>query len=777
MTIRGGLSLALGAVFSLLLLISLLAGLQYDQLGQDLELMANEAVPLVVQSRNLAMANNSLETVAEKIGRAESKQELSRLAEFAGLANQRLHDSLLEMENRLLDPERLKMLNLVQRQIGDLLPELQLAVQNQLDLREAQRVEIELLQAVGAQSARKLSQQLYQHLQTGIESAQHQEERLALTLLDLQRQLLLLFSGLERLDSLAAIEELRLNFQQLSQRYQSGAQQLIRDDARRGVDRFAGKLLASGQDGHDLFRQQEKLVETQGRIAALLDSSAQLSAQFRLLTTAIVNQSGEQIQQVREDALQDISQRKGVMLAMVVLALSSSIVLIWYLGHRRLARPLELLSGSVRSLEAGEYNTLAPLQGFLEVQELSQAFNRMAGSLAARDRQLQQLQHLLRNVIDSLASALIAVDAKGKMTLWNRQATKECALDPQQPIGLPLSRAISWLPLRMGRIEQAVKQRQQLSLKGLYVERSDGRRCYELTVYPLLADTGSGAVLRIEDVTDRNRIEKMVAQSEKMMSVGGLAAGIAHEINNPLAGILQSVQVLMNRLDSKFAKNLQDAEETGTDLEILHNYLDRRGIYRLLDGIRGAASQAAQIVHNMLAFSRTVPEQREAFEAYHLTQLLDQTVDLLASDYNLGQGYDFRRVKIIRDYLPEVPKIPCAGALIQQVFFNMLKNSGQALSSNAGGIAEPCITLRVSRHQKMVRVEIADNGPGMPATIRDRVFEPFFTTKSIGKGTGLGMSVSYFIVTEYHHGSIEVESEPGQGTKFIIQLPLEIAVD
>ena len=772
LTIRVGLTLAFGAVFLLMVLVSILAGLFYERLGKDLELLAAEAVPLVVQSRNLAMANNSLETMAEKIARSETPGELNRLAEFARLASNRLHQNLSELEKHPVDKDRLRVLNLVQRQIGDLLPELQKAVQKLIDLRSARTAQIDIVQTLGIQTARQLSERLNARLRVSHQSRPHLEELFYLNFLDLQRQLALLVSELSQIRTQAQAETAENNYLHLRQQYQDALQKPMDPELRRVLDRYAVKIFKIDDGGENLFLLQEQLIETQGRIKALLVSSEQLSAQFRLLTTAIVSESGDIVQQVRNESLKDIVELKQTMTVIIALALSLSAGLVWYFGNRRLARPLESLSRSVQALEQGEFQTQAPLQGFKEVQDLSRAFNRMAASLAARDRQLQELQQLLRNVIDSLASALIAVDADGLLTLWNRQAEREFSLDPQTATGLPLKQAIGWLPIGMAQVTSAISERQPLSLKGLYVDRGEIRRCYELSVYPLLASVNSGAVLRIDDVTDRNRIEKMVAQSEKMMSVGGLAAGIAHEINNPLAGILQSVQVILNRLDPDFAKNFETAESAGLDLQCLDDYLQHRGVHSMLQGIRNAATQAAQIVRNMLAFSRAVPEQRSAFEKQDLCALLDQTVALLASDYNLDQGYDFRRIEIVRDYQPGLPRISCAGALIQQVVFNILKNSAQALTADSGREEEPRITLAVSRQLDMLRLEIGDNGPGMSAESRLRVFEPFYTTKAIGKGTGLGMSVSYFIITQYHRGSIEVESRPGEGSNFIILLPL-----
>jgi signal transduction histidine kinase len=141
--------------------------------------------------------------------------------------------------------------------------------------------------------------------------------------------------------------------------------------------------------------------------------------------------------------------------------------------------------------------------------------------------------------------------------------------------------------------------------------------------------------------------------------------------------------------------------------------------------------------------------------------------------YDFKNKYDFQRFNIIREYDPFLPKIPCAQNQIQQVILNLLTNAAQAISEQNGQEEEPKIILRTIRDNDMARVEIEDNGPGMLESIRKRVFEPFFTTKAVGVGTGLGLSVSYFIITEHHNGTMSVESEPGKGAKFTICLPLK----
>jgi len=382
--------------------------------------------------------------------------------------------------------------------------------------------------------------------------------------------------------------------------------------------------------------------------------------------------------------------------------------------------------------------------------------------------ELQRLRNYLSNIIDSMPSVLIGVDNQMRVTQWNKQAEKQTGLPFEKAHKQPLESAYPRLADELDRIKAAIEDRKVH--RNLKIPRpyQGGTQFEDITIFPLEADGTEGAVIRLDNVTEQVRMEEMMIQSEKMLSVGGLAAGMAHEINNPLAGILQNTAVLENRLFGELPANHKAAEKVGIDLAALRQYLDMRSLPTMLENIRSSGNRAAAIVKNMLSFAR---KSDLVVSSHDLGALLDQTIELAQTDYDMKKHYDFKQIQIIREYDQTAPPVPCESSKIQQVFLNILKNGAEAMADNAGEKTSPMFVLRVKDDDAWVRVEIEDNGPGMDEPTRRRIFEPFFTTKPVGKGTGLGLSVSYFIITENHGGKMDAHVVDDGGTRFIIQLP------
>ena len=410
---------------------------------------------------------------------------------------------------------------------------------------------------------------------------------------------------------------------------------------------------------------------------------------------------------------------------------------------------------------------------FFDAQGNFLGYRGVGGDITARkqqEKELVRLRNYLVNIIDSMPSILIGVDNSEMITQWNKEAQHSTGIHFEEALGKPLSKMFPRLTQELSRIHRAIHtRRKQVDRKR---SRQEGGEVHyeDMTIYPLISNGVEGAVIRLDDVTEQVRMQEMMIQAEKMLSVGGLAAGMAHEINNPLAGMMQTANVLKNRLtDTRMPANLRAAEAMGLSMEILGAYLQERGIPRMLDDIQTSGIRLAEIVENMLSFAR----KGEGGGSLHdLRELIDKTLVLAATDYSLKKQYDFKMIKIVRDYAEDLPPVPCERAKIQQVLLNLFHNGAEAMQSGGGQHHQFNVRTYLSKDRTMACIEIEDNGPGMDESVRKRIFEPFFTTKPVGVGTGLGLSVCYFIITEIHKGEITVVSKPGKGARFVVSLPM-----
>ncbi len=394
----------------------------------------------------------------------------------------------------------------------------------------------------------------------------------------------------------------------------------------------------------------------------------------------------------------------------------------------------------------------------------------------AAQKSLQQLQIYLQNIIDSMPAMLIGVDIDMRVTLWNKRAEQENILSADEVKGLFIHQVCRLFDFSvcLPKLAETLRTRKPtrlLKVESIKRAKDDSRRFFDILIYPLSMTEVSGAVIHIDDISERVQLEEMMVRSKKMQSVGSLASGLAHEINNPLAAILQSVQVLSRRLSPDLAKNRETAQELGTTIETIVEYNKLRGCEKMLQSITSAGQRAAKIVENMQSFSR---RSSSDFVYCSLSELLERTIELAGSDYDMRYHFDFHKIQIIREYR-SVPDVYCETSQIQQVILSLLKNAAQALS---GQTDDPQIILKILPSGKQhVCLQIEDNGPGMEEELSKRIFDPFYTTRDVGRGTGLGLSIAYFIVNQNHQGSLSVFSKLGQGSRFDMILPVDKGVE
>jgi len=385
------------------------------------------------------------------------------------------------------------------------------------------------------------------------------------------------------------------------------------------------------------------------------------------------------------------------------------------------------------------------------------------------EKKLTGFQNYLNSIIDSMPSALIALDEQLYVTQWNQEASALSGTPLDEALNQPIFLAFAPLKPFLPQLKTTVEEHTVAKIERVTWVKDDTPRHYALTFYPLMGGAGRGVVIRIDDITQRLSLEEMMVQSEKMLSVGGLAAGMAHEINNPLGAILHNVQNVRRRLSADLPKNLEQASDAGIDLAAVNAYLQGREIPQLLDGIQQAGARAAKIVTHMLSFSRRSTREMAPCD---LPALIDQAVEIAGNDFDLAIGFDFKGQNIVRQFDPALGPVPGTANELEQVLLNLLKNAAQAIHQRNDEQEPGRIILRTRLNPPWAEIQVEDNGVGMPESVRKRTFEPFFTTKEIGQGTGLGLSVSYFIITNNHKGQMEVQSSPGQGTCFTLRLPL-----
>jgi PAS domain S-box-containing protein len=377
-------------------------------------------------------------------------------------------------------------------------------------------------------------------------------------------------------------------------------------------------------------------------------------------------------------------------------------------------------------------------------------------------------QSYLQSIIDSMPSILVGVNLQGNVTQWNNEAAKMTGFKPHEAYGRQLHEVCPTLAPENAIIARAIEEQQTQKLESkVFIDVDGGRRYVDIMIYPLSMKDYMGAVIRIDDVTDRVMMEERIVQSEKMTSVVGLVEGMAHEINNPLGGIIQGAQNVLRRLSPELNKNVEVAAECGLELEKVQEYMEKRQVPKFLEGIRSSGKRASDIISYMLQFSQfhALPK-----ESRNLAKLIDSVLGMATTDREYRTEYNFDRIEIIKQYDPGLPNVPCTVSEIEQVMRNLLQNAGQAIVDQDN----PQIIIRTEfeREKNMALVEVQDNGTGIDETVQRRIFEPFFTTKPPGEGTGLGLAVSYFVITVAHQGTMSVRSTPGEGTTFSFRLPM-----
>jgi hypothetical protein len=357
-----------------------------------------------------------------------------------------------------------------------------------------------------------------------------------------------------------------------------------------------------------------------------------------------------------------------------------------------------------------------------------------------RATELELLKEFNESIVESVNVGLLAVDLEGRVTSCNSTLEKILGIKRKEVIGKYVEDLFAedfadTLDQVLGHARWHLHE-----LRNLYkihtATRNDRSLVLNVSLAPLQAATAgrTGAIVVIEDVTARARLEEQLQQREKLSSIGLLAAGVAHEVNTPLTGVSSYTQMLLGMIPQTDPKHV------------------------LLQKVHRQADRASNIVNNLLNFSRV--GNTSEFSDIDIHRVLDDTLQLLEPQLRRSQ------IEIVRNYQIDVPKISGIAGKLQQVFTNLLLNARDAIPDS--GVIE--LTTHIN-NDDTITIEVRDTGIGIAPENVSKIYDPFFTTKGVGRGTGLGLAVSYGIVQE-HSGHISVESAPGHGTTFRITLPV-----
>ncbi|HUE85558.1 MAG TPA: ATP-binding protein [Vicinamibacterales bacterium] len=367
---------------------------------------------------------------------------------------------------------------------------------------------------------------------------------------------------------------------------------------------------------------------------------------------------------------------------------------------------------------------------------------RLYRQLHLKASELDRLRTFNENILESLDDGLMVVGLDDRVIRWNQALERLYGITRADALGQPLDRLFD------AEFLEAVRTAGQAAPQGTTLFRlpMQTRRPAEpatvlvnVTMVPLQAIVGAGGqagkIVIIEDITERAQLEEQLRISEKMASLGLLAAGVAHEVNTPLTGISSYTQMLLEQADP-------DEPQT-----------------RLLEKIEKQTFRAARIVNGLLTLSRPTPSDATERAPVNLNAVIGDVLSLL--EHQLEKG----SIKVRRELAPGPVLIDGFEFKLQQVFLNLLLNARDAMPS--GG----WLTIVTRTDGREAIAEVADTGSGIRAEHLARIYDPFFTTKAIGQGTGLGLSISYGIIRE-HDGAIHCDSTPGQGTRFTLRFKL-----
>lgn len=434
-------------------------------------------------------------------------------------------------------------------------------------------------------------------------------------------------------------------------------------------------------------------------------------------------------------------------------------IFFFFIIHSLVIRHLYKIAEYAKSMNIDKLNHTLNLKrsnGIIEnedelqtlVNAINQMNKRLAYDVSEREKseiKLRQLQNYLSNVIDSMPSILIGVDASCNVTQWNSEAARISRVRKKEALGKPLGQSFPRLDSELELVRKAIKLRQQQRLPESQYQQSGITRYEDITIYPLIANGVEGAVIRMDDISEKRAVEVALRRAQKMEVIGQLTGGIAHDFNNILGIVMGNLQLLQMEL-------------SGND----------SALARIESAIKGT-QRGANITDRLLRFSR---HQTSGPVQADVNSIIKNMDELISSSLLVS-------IEVQSRFSDDLWLVNVDPGDLEDTILNLSLNAKDALVNGGTLIFKTCNRVLdesfVSRNPdasvgEFVMLSVSDNGIGMSEEVRDKIMEPFFTTKEHGKGTGLGMSMVYGFI-QRSGGHIKVRSELGVGTTFELFLP------
>ena len=414
---------------------------------------------------------------------------------------------------------------------------------------------------------------------------------------------------------------------------------------------------------------------------------------------------------------------------------------------RRATHEITLLCDAIKAYDEENHNVRTDADKTTEVAELAKSFRENVSERKRAEQDLLHLQNYLSNIIDSMPSVLVGVNAIGEVTQWNKTAEQVTNLTADAVKGKKLVDVFPQMATIMEEIIESIQDREVITATKKPRQMEDGIHYDDITIYPLIANGVDGAVIRLDDISEKVKLEEQLTHSHKMDAIGQLAGGVAHDFNNMLSAIIGAAQLLKSK----------------------QRGLDQKGM-GYVDMIMQSGTRAADLTTQLLAFGRKAEMASTAVDVH---AVVDDTLAIFERTID-------KKIKICVSKNADQHMVIGDNSQLQSALINLGINASHAMPEG-GEITISTKNISLGKVYcdacqfninpgDYIEIEVRDTGCGIPLENLQKIFEPFFTTKKLGKGTGLGLAAVYGTV-QSHRGAINVYSEIGTGTSFQIYLP------